>query len=234
MLQPADLGASAIREEESVRQQLSTGLLKIGMAIRHHAWAGGEQAGLTPTQGQMLALILQRGDRETRLNDLARDLAVTQATASVALRTLVDKGLVTKARSGTDARAVAITLTGAGRDLASRSLEWTDFLLDAVDELDPQDQAVFQRSLVKMIRSMQEKGQIPVARMCVSCRYFRPNAHPGDVNAHHCAYVDAAFGDRHLRLDCADFEPATTANAERAWASFAGTGVHAAANRGEP
>ena len=51
--------------------------------------------------------------------------------------------------------------------------------LEAVDELSPDEQAAFQRAIVKMIRAMQLKGDIPVSRMCVSCTWFRPNAHPG-------------------------------------------------------
>ncbi len=223
MTQPADLTAATLRDEDSVRQQLSTGLLKIGLAIRHHAWAGGESAGLTPTQGQILALLLQRAGQDTRLNDIARDLAVTQATASVAIRVLVEKGLVTKERSTADGRAITLALTPAGRELATRSLGWTDFLLDAVDSLDPSEQAVFQRSLVKMIRSMQQKGQIPIARMCITCQHFQPNVHPEQPETpHHCAFVDAAFGDRQLRLDCADFSPAPEPEASHTWAAFAG------------
>lgn len=223
MTQPVDLTAATLRDEDSVRQQLSTGLLKIGLAIRHHAWAGGESAGLTPTQGQILALLLQRSGQDTRVNDIARDLAVTQATASVAIRVLVKKGLVTKERSTADGRALTLALTPQGRDLATRSLGWTDFLLDAADTLDPAEQAVFQRSLVKMIRSMQQKGQIPIARMCVTCQHFRPNVHPETPETpHHCAFVDAAFGDRQLRLDCADFIPASEPEASQTWATFTG------------
>ena len=55
-----------------------------------------------------------------------------------------------------------------------------------------------------MIRTLQEKGRIPVARMCVSCRFFQPFRHDNPARPHHCAFVDAAFGDEELRLDCPD------------------------------
>lgn len=212
--------AAALDDERSVPAQLSTGLLKIGLAIRHQARTGGEEAGLSATQGQILVLLLHREDRITRLADIARELAITEATASVALRPLVAKGLVEKARAASDARALDIRLTEEGIGLARRSLTWTDFLLDAAREIDEGEQAVFQRSVIKMIRAMQEKGLIPVSRMCVSCTFFRPNVHAGAPLPHHCAFVDAPFGDRELRIDCADFEaaPATTANA--LWTAF--------------
>jgi DNA-binding MarR family transcriptional regulator len=220
MQPPAEAPAPTLDDGRTARQQAVTGLLKIGMAIRHHAWAGGEASGLTPTQGQILSLLHHREDRETRPADVAADLAITPATASVALRTLVEKGLVAKTRAESDARALVLTLTDSGRELARHSLGWTDFLLDAIDALDDDELGVFQRSLVKMIRAMQERGHIPVSRMCVTCRFFRPHAHPGTPQPHHCAYVDAPFGDRELRLDCADFAPAPPADADRAWAVF--------------
>jgi hypothetical protein len=70
-------------------------------------------------------------------------------------------------------------------------------------KLDAGEREVFQRALVKMIRSLQIQGRIPVARMCLGCRFFRPYAHASSSAPHHCAFVDAPFGDAELRLDCA-------------------------------
>lgn len=210
--------------ELSVRRQLATGLLKIGQAIRSHSWAGGESLGLTPTQGQILVLLLHRESQESRIGEIADELAIAQPTASVAVRSLVTKGFVEKSPSREDARAVALRLTAHGRELAERSRTWTDFLLDAVDELDPTEQAVFQRAAVKMIRSMQEKDQIPVSRMCATCTFFRPNAHPGTDTPHHCAYIDAPFSDRELRLDCTDYQPAPPDTVTALWAAYSNVG----------
>jgi DNA-binding MarR family transcriptional regulator len=217
---PEPLSASPLDDEETIRQQLTTGLLKIGMSIRQQAWAGGESRGLSPTQGQILVMLLQREGQETHLSDVASELAVTQPTASVAIRALVGKGLVARERSVADGRAVTLCLTPSGRIEAAHARSWTDFLANSVDELDEQEQAVFQRSIVKMIRAMQLKGQIPVSRMCMSCQFFRPNAHPGEAEPHHCAFVDAPFGDRQLRLDCADFQPAPPDLIESNWIRF--------------
>jgi hypothetical protein len=73
-----------------------------------------------------------------------------------------------------------------------------------VEGLDSEEQAALLRILVKMIRVLQDQGAIPVARMCASCRFFRPHAHPDPDRPHHCAFVDAPFGDRELRLECPD------------------------------
>jgi DNA-binding MarR family transcriptional regulator len=168
----------------------------------------------------VLVLLLSRSGKSTRIGDIATELAVSQPTASVTIRALIAKGLVERVTAVDDKRAVDLRLTPSGRDLARQALGWSDFLLAAVDDLDGAEQAVFQRSIVKMIRAMQLRGEISVSRMCPTCQFFRPNAHPHSPQPHHCAFVDAPFGDRQLRLDCADFQPASAEMAEDRWVQF--------------
>ena len=201
--------------------KLITGLAKIGLALKSQAWKGANGQGLSPTQAQILALLGRDAHRPQRLSDLAEALGVTAATASDAVRSLSDKGLVRKTRSPENARALAITLSEAGQTEARRSAEWPDFLLGAVETLSGEEQAVFLRSLLKMLRTLQERELIPVSKMCPTCRYFRPNVHKDRERPHHCDFVDAPFGDGSLRLECADHDPAQPDLAERIWASFA-------------
>jgi DNA-binding MarR family transcriptional regulator len=217
---PFDFETAA--EAEPLDRRVITGLAKVGLATRHHAWREAEGQGLTPTQGQVLAFLRHRPEA-ARLSTLAEVLAVTPATASQAVDALTRKGLAAKARASDDARALAITLTEAGRREADRVAGWSDFLLAAVDTLTPAEQTVFLGALVKMIRTLQERGEIPISRMCVTCRFFRPKVHPDPDQPHHCAFVDAPFGDRHLRLDCADHDPAPPEQARQAWEAYAPT-----------
>jgi hypothetical protein len=73
---------------------------------------------------------------------------------------------------------------------------------------------------VGLIRELQSRGAVPTARMCVGCRYFRPNEHPGSDAAHHCAYIDAPIGDADLRVDCPEMEPVEAGGGERLWRVF--------------
>lgn len=204
--------------------RILTGLAKIGLATRHRAWSEAEERGLTPTQGQILALLRARPNG-LRLSELAEQLAVTPPTASVAARTLTAKGLLRKDRPPDDARGIVLTLTDAGAREAEHAAGWSDFLLTAVDALTPAERVVFYRGLLKMIRVLQERGEIPVSRMCVACRFFQPNRHVDRDRPHHCAFVDAPFGDRSLRLECADYEPAAPDVAACNWERFvAGVG----------
>jgi DNA-binding MarR family transcriptional regulator len=194
-------------EADPLAARVVTGLAKIGLATRHRAWTEGQ--GLTPLQGQILALLRQQCANGMGLSAIAKALAITAPTASLAVQALERKQLVRKTRAADDARVRVITLTETGQQEALRAASWSDFLLTAVNALTPTEQEIFLRGLVKMIATLQERSEIPISRMCVSCIHFRPNAHPDPARPHHCAFVDAPFGDRSLRLDCADHEPAS-------------------------
>jgi DNA-binding MarR family transcriptional regulator len=192
---------------EPLRQRLRTGLAKIGMVLKSQAWQDAGMQGLTPTQGQILA-ILSAKKSEMRLSEVAHELGVTPATASDAVAVLSEKGLALKGRAADDARAIAITLTPTGQQEAGRVANWSDFMLSAIDELTPIEQEVFLQGLIKIIRKLQEDGYISVTRMCLTCAYFHPNQYLDGVHPHHCGFVDAPFGNRDLRIDCPDQLPA--------------------------
>ena len=202
----------------AVSQRLAAGLARIGVALRGQAWTHGASRGLTPTQAQVLALVRARGP--IRLTVVADELAVTPATASAAVAALARKGLVEKRPAPDDGRAIAIHLTPAGRREAQASAEWPDALLEALEEMSPGEQAVLLRLVGTIIRGLQERGAIPIQRMCVGCRYFRPNVHDDPGAPHHCDYVDAPFGDLDLRLDCRDFESADARLGAANWQRF--------------
>ncbi len=202
------------------RIALATGLAKIGLVIRHQAWQAAENSGLTPTQSQVLASIGATPEGWLSVSEIARHLAVTQPTASDAIAALERKRLVVRSRSDDDARVVRVKLTTLGRRRAQDIAAWPDALMSAIGELDPAEQGIFLKGLMKMIRSLQESGQVPTARMCATCTYFRPHAHPGTQTPHHCAYVDAPLREIDLRLDCREHEQATDAARPKLWQLF--------------
>ncbi len=193
--------------EKTVVDHITTGLTKVAAALRSQAWEGGSARKLTPTQGQILVLLAERATQPMRLNDVARELCLTAATASDAVMTLVEKKLVKKERSPDDQRALVITLTAAGRREAQQTTGWTEVVRAGVRSLTPDEQAVFLRGLTKVMYSLQEQGVISVARMCVGCTYFQPYVHVDAARPHHCGFVNKPMGDGQLRLECPDFIP---------------------------
>jgi DNA-binding MarR family transcriptional regulator len=207
--------------------QVVTALNKLAMVLRWGAWRQSGRHGLHPTQAQILTLLASR-PQGLRLGELAEALGVTSATTSDSVAALLRKGLVGKAPAPGDARAVVVTVTPNGRREAAAIGSWPDAMLAAVGDLDPAEQGALLRVLVKMIRSLQERQAIPAARMCVTCRFFDPYAHPGSERPHHCRFVDAPFGDAELRVDCFDHDPAPADQQDTAWTRFSGQGVSGA------
>lgn len=203
---------------------IMTGLSRIGMLLRSEGWRQAEATGLTPTQSQILAHLVARGP--ARIGAIAAEIAVTQPTTSDAAAALVRKGYVEKRPDPADARAAQLHPTDAGTRLAGQLAVWPDALLAAVDMLDDSERAAFLKGLTKMIGALQMRGAIPIQRMCVSCTHFRPNVHSDAARPHHCAFVDAAFGDASLRLDCGDHEEADASARLESWACFTTEPAH--------
>lgn len=211
-----------VKTPEATPDRVAVALAKIGLALRTHAWDEAGRRGLTPTQGQVLTVVRARG--ALRIGALAAELGVTAPTVSDAVAALEAKRLVTRRADPADRRATEVRLTPAGHDVAGAAAAWPEAIAIAVADLDAAEQAVLLKGLLGVIRALQRRGRIPVARMCVTCRYFAPDAHPGSDHPHHCRFVDAPLADGSLRVDCDDFEPAEDEQAQDAWTVLAQIG----------
>ncbi|MCX9192860.1 MarR family transcriptional regulator [Carbonactinospora thermoautotrophica] len=207
---------------EPLERRLAVGLAKLATAMRAQEWERAGRHRLTPTQAQLLLLLAERRDGY-RVAELAEELSVTRQTVSDSAATLVRKGLAEKHPVEGDRRGARLTPTPAGHEEAARLAGWPDAMRTVLGELAPDEQETLLRITVKMIRSMQERGQMPVARVCVTCQFFEPNAHPGTPTPHHCRFVDAAFGDAQLQIDCGDHRAAPADRQAELWRRFTAT-----------
>lgn len=204
---------------EQANGRVTHSLLRLGTAMRSQAWEWAEGAGLTPTQGEILMLLAQRKS-PLRLGEIARETALTAATTSDAVSTLEGKGLIEKRRALDDGRALAVRLTARGRTAAKRAQQWPDFLNTAICKLDGTEQAVFYRTLIKMIRQLEVQGNIPEHRMCATCAHFEPSRNSKKA-PHRCAAFGQTIPDIELRLDCERHEPADLGTQKKLWKIFA-------------
>lgn len=219
MKQPTRPASDVFESGQPLAARLIVGLSKISLALKSQAWSRAPAEGVTPTQAQILVLLQGRAEG-ARLSMIAETLGITAPTASEAVASLVAKKLVVRGRDKDDARAARFRLSRSGQRAAARAGAWPDFLQKAVGTLDTAEQTAFLRTLTKMIRALQEAGDIPVQRMCVDCRFFRPHAHPDPQRPHHCAFVNAPFGEHHIRIDCADQDAAATEQRNHQWARW--------------
>lgn len=223
---------------EEVMGRITHGLLRLSTAMRSQAWSWAESAGLTPTQGEILVLLMQ-GKTALRLGEIARQTALTAATTSDAVSTLESKGLVEKRRAVDDGRALAVKLTAKGRTAAKRAALWPNFLQSAAASLPVEEQGALYRSLVKIIRELEIKTHIPTHRMCLSCEHFEPLADLGKEGkparktsatstrrlrtaapVHHCNALLIDYPDTGVRLDCHAWDLGSEAKQKKNWKIF--------------
>ncbi|MBP2301375.1 MarR family winged helix-turn-helix transcriptional regulator [Azospirillum picis] len=206
---------------DPVLTRLREGFERIALVLRADLWAAAGKAGLNPTQAQVLALLAAR-PAGLRPKEIAAHLSVSAPSMADTLAALERKALLRRTPDPADARAVIARLTeeGAaqGQALAAAATQVTA----ALARLSPGEQADLLLAQVKLIRTLQQAGAIPVQRLCVTCRHFRPNAHPGEAAPHHCAFVNAPIVDRDLRLDCGEHEAAAPAVQAATWTAFTG------------
>lgn len=203
-----------------VSTRLREGLDRIGAVLRSERWSASAALGLNPTQAHVLAFLAGRSACAVRVKDIAGELGVSQPTATDSIAALERKELVHKTASAHDGRAVGIQITREGRRMLKAIGMAASATEDSLAALEPDEKTDLLLLLIKVIRSLQEKGSIPVQRMCVTCRHFRPHAYADARTPHHCAFVNAAFGDQHLRLDCNDHESADPAARTAIWSAF--------------
>ena len=199
--------------------RLREGLARIAAVMRSDDWRRAQEIGVNPTQLAVLQCLEGRRDG-MRVGDIASVLGVSQPTATDSIATLAAKQLVEKRIDSGDGRSVRVFLTPTGQ-AATQGLSATPGAAEAVLQALPgDDQEQMLDLLVDLIRRLQERGAIPIQRMCVSCRHFRPYAHADAARPHHCAFVDAAFGQQDLRIECRDHEAADPATRTAIWAAF--------------
>ncbi len=193
-------------ESGPIENRIVEGLVKLSTAMRSAAWRSAGAAGLSPTQQHIIGM-LQEAPEGVRPSQLARALQVSAATVSEAVAALFRKGYVASLDAIGDRRGTMLRLTATGRSVADDLSGHLRFLTDAVATLGSQERIAMLRGIVGTIQALQMHGEIVTAQMCVVCRHFRPNAHPGTLRPHHCAYVDAAFADSDLRVNCPEYSP---------------------------
>jgi MarR family 2-MHQ and catechol resistance regulon transcriptional repressor len=95
------------------------GLLRAEAAVRRRLTADLEREGLSAA-GFSVLVVLVTADGEFELKTLRRRLRTSKANATEIVTTLANRGLVERQRLAHDRRAVAVSITPAGRELVDR------------------------------------------------------------------------------------------------------------------
>lgn len=208
-------------EAANLRQKILDGLERLALVMRADARRNAAALGINAAQDAILRLLLSR-HQGMRVQQIANHLKVSQPAITDSLSALERKGLAQRLPDPGDGRA---TLVNPARSIRTRnSRAQSSHAAAAIAELSEDEQTSLLTTLIKLIRSLQLQNAIPPQRLCVTCKYFRPHVHQDAHAPHHCAFVDAAFGDSALRLDCRDHQEADAPQAARNWKIYEGSG----------
>jgi DNA-binding MarR family transcriptional regulator len=183
---------------ELSQHHLAAGLARVAVAEQ----SAGKEGTRTLAQQQVL-LVLGRREASCPLSELSRDLGMTTKALLAAVETLVAEGLVEMGPAPSFSPSeMRLSLTEAGRAEPVEPMNWAADLLTGLQELDALRRQHLLDVVTTKIRTLQQADQIPVTKMCVTCRFFESYAYPGSGQPHHCWLVGSPFGHLDLRLRC--------------------------------
>jgi DNA-binding MarR family transcriptional regulator len=191
-----------------VDKKIVATLERLSQAFRVLLREAAQGWSLSPIQARFLVHLLHHGDELGRVGRLAEEFGLSRATVSEAVGTLEAKGLVRREPWPRDGRVANLRLTPEGEEVTAGLSGWADVVEEQLGSFAPGEKEAVMRFLMRLISALQGAGVITVARMCVSCRFFRPDAHPGGASPHHCALLDLPLSRADLRTDCPEHEPA--------------------------
>lgn len=193
-----------------VDKKILAALERLSQALRVRLREEAQERGLSPIQAQFLVHLLFHGTELRRVGRLAEEFDLTPATVSDAVGSLEKKGLVERYPWPGDRRIATLRLTPEGEEAARGIATWANAVEGSLPASSSEEKEVVMQFLMGLIASLQRAGVVTVARMCVSCRFYRPDAHPGKESPHHCALLDLPLARSDLRADCPEHELAAS------------------------
>lgn len=199
-----------------IHDRVVTAISRVATVMRAGMWQFATSEGLNPTQAEILHLLYTRGTG-MRLSWIAQQMAISPASASDSVTSLVTKGLVRKSRDPHDGRALALVLTSQGKALAARVGESVHFAADAIAAMPQASQQNLLAGLLKMIGELQKSDRFAQIRACPTCAHFEPNRHDNPAAPHYCHLVGAPLPAHLLRMDCPEHQPADPSVQTKHW-----------------
>lgn len=197
-------------QHADVDAKIVASLERLSRVFRLLLQDAAQEHNVSPLQANILVHLLHHKPESRRVGRLAAEFGVTAATVSDAVASLEEKGLISRETWPEDGRVLTLGLPAAGESTAAKLSGWAEEVKGHLGGLEPEGKEVVMRSLMDLIASLQRSGVIGLSRMCVTCRFFQPRAHPDRSSPHYCALLDAPLAGSDLRIDCPEHEVATT------------------------
>jgi len=146
-------GTKQLSQEESSARQVLDSIRRIVQFLRIASRDSEKRLGLSAAQVFVLHKLAD--GRPLSLNQLAERTLTHQSSVSVVVQRLVEQGLVERAKSEIDGRAVMLTLTPTGRTTLKKAPDAPhDRLIAALEQMKLADR----RKLASLLRSLLTKA----------------------------------------------------------------------------
>lgn len=189
-----------------VDSKIVAALERLAQVLRQQLWSASQEHRLSPIQAQFVLFLLFHDPAHCRVSRLAQEFGLTEATVSDAVKSLEEKGLISRQPSAQDGRVKVLSLTAKGRRLAPQLAGWANAIRDLMLTLPSEHKEIVMHFLMQLIAALQQAGVISAARLCLTCAFFEANAHPNPAAPHHCRLLNQPLTVSALRLDCPDHQ----------------------------
>jgi len=187
---------------QNIEEKIAYGMEKLAGVNRVLLWEVAKQEKLSPIQIQFLTFINSHPEGFCTVSNLAKEFDLREATVSEAIKSLQNKGFISKERKKEDRRIFILRLTESGKKLSNKVSVWSDALVEQIGQFPPDKKEKILLYLMELLKSLRKAGIISVAKMCMTCTNFEKEIHPGSIKPHHCKLTDSPLANAELTIDC--------------------------------
>jgi DNA-binding MarR family transcriptional regulator len=171
------------------------------------AYGEGFVEGLTPAQWTALRYFSRANRFSRTVSAFAEFHATTRGTASQTVKSLVNKGYLTRKRSDKDRRSARFDMTDKSRALLGN--DPFESLVAAAALLSDSSRQVIGRGLERMLRSLAEEHGKRGFGMCPNCKYLSTGVCcTTDAPEYQCKLLCEVLAETETEQLCINFEPA--------------------------
>ncbi|HMQ07044.1 MAG TPA: MarR family winged helix-turn-helix transcriptional regulator [Saprospiraceae bacterium] len=192
-----------MHQNGNTESKIVVSLERIAQAFRVLLWQESKEHALTPIQVQVLIFLHYHSDEKCKVSYLAHEFNMTKATISDTVKILENKKLIYKVFEPKDGRSYVIRLTHEGKMLAEKTAMFSKEISKPIDEMDKDEKEILLRSLLNIIRHLNQTGIITIQRMCLTCSHYQSSK----TAPHYCRLLKQRLHVADLRIDCPEHIP---------------------------
>lgn len=192
-------------QQNDLSSKITVGLERVSEVFRVLLWEKAKIVNLSPIQIQILIFVKNHTEKYNQVSYLAQEFNMTKATISDAVRVLEKKELIEKHTSPIDKRAYHISVSDLGEKVTQQSTDFASELYDTILQLPENEQENLYQSLIKIISNLNRKGILQIQRTCFACQFYEKRK-----EEHYCHFLKNTLVEKEIRIDCPEFEMATS------------------------